>query len=303
MSPIPTHNPRIPEGINASEEHPLKEFLQLLIGISLALIIAVVLLGFLIKLAAPYIPFKWELALAPSLNDFIEGESVGELTQTRQTALIELGQKLLAATESKEIAAKDFTFHFVAADSSNAYATLGGHIVITDDLMHDVSSENGLAMVMAHEIAHIQLRHPIESTSRRVLIQLLLSIVTGSTGSQLPGGVLSSTSALTLLGFSRDMESAADQRALDILRQHYGHLGGADEFFRTMESEEASARWLEFTQTHPNVGRRLEVIQQAMKAESPAIPLIPLSQTLRGIEQTTAALVPIPARADDIGKR
>lgn len=281
MSPAPLQNPRIPEGINASEEHPLKEFFALLIGISLSLVIAVVTLGFLIKLAAPYIPFRWELALAPSLNDFIEGESVGELAQTRQTALVELGRKLLEAADSKEILAKDFTFHFVDADNSNAYATLGGHIVITDDLIHDVSSENGLAMVIAHEIAHIQLRHPIESTSRGILIQLLLSVVTGSTGTQLPGGVLSNTSALTLLGFSRDMEFAADHRALDILRKYYGHVGGADEFFRTMKSEEASARWLEFTQTHPNVGRRLEVIQQAMKVDSGETQLTPMHPHLR----------------------
>ncbi len=120
MSPTPAHNPRIPEGINASEEHPLKEFFQLLVGISLSLMIAVVILGFLIKFAAPYIPFKWELALAPSLNDFIEDESAGQLAKTKQTALIELGRKLLEAADHKEIPAKDFTFHFVDADIANA---------------------------------------------------------------------------------------------------------------------------------------------------------------------------------------
>jgi predicted Zn-dependent protease len=140
-------------------------------------------------------------------------------------------------------------------------------------------------MVMAHEIAHIQLRHPIESASRGVLIQLLLAVVTGSTGNQLPGGILSSTSALTLLGFSREMESAADQRALNILREHYGHVGGADEFFRAMEADQASARWLEFTQTHPNAGRRLEAIQQSIKADSGKTQLTPMHPHLRDTQQ------------------
>lgn len=281
MSPTPGQNPRIPEGINTSKEHPLKEFVQLLIGISASLVIAVTLLAVLVKFAAPYIPFQWELALAPSINEFIEDEPAGELDQNQQTVLIELGQKLLEAANESAITAESFTFHLVDEDVSNAYATLAGHIVVTDDLLHDVSSENGLAMVMAHEIAHIQLRHPIESASRSILIQLLLAVVTGSTGNQLPGGVLAGTSALTLLGFSREMETAADERALDILRTHYGHVGGADEFFRSMESEQASARWLEFTQTHPNVGSRLALIQQAMKADSGPTQLTPLHPHLR----------------------
>ena len=282
MSSAPRQNPRIPEGINASEEHPLKEFFQLLIGISLSIVIAVAILGFLIKLVAPYIPFEWELALAPSLNDFIEDEPSDEISPEREASLIKLGQQLLVAAGDTEVAAQDFTFHLVDADIANAFATLGGHIIVTDDLLQDIRSENGLAMVMAHEIAHIQLRHPIESASRGVLIQLLLTLVTGSTGNQLPGGVLSGTSALTLLGFSRDMESAADLRALAILRQHYGHVGGADEFFRAMKHEEASTRWLEFAQTHPNIDRRLETIQQAMEADSTAIPLTPLHPLLGG---------------------
>jgi predicted Zn-dependent protease len=285
MSPTPAQNPRIPEGINASEEHPLKEFFALLIGISISLVIAVVMLGVMVKLTTSYIPFKWELELAPSINDFIEGEAGNALNQNTQAALVELGQKLLKAAQEKEIPANRFTFHWVDADISNAYATLGGHIVITDDLIRDVSSENGLAMVMAHEIAHIQLRHPIESASRGVLIQLLLAVVTGSTGNQLPGGILSSTSALTLLGFSREMESAADQRALNILREHYGHVGGADEFFRAMEAGQASARWLEFTQTHPNAGRRLEAIQQSIKADSGKTQLTPMHPHLRDTQQ------------------
>ena len=33
-------------------------------------------------------------------------------------------------------------------------------------LLHTVTSENALAMVIAHEIAHVQLRHPIEAAGR-----------------------------------------------------------------------------------------------------------------------------------------
>ena len=74
----------------------------------------------------------------------------------------------------------------------NAFATLGGHIVVYPGLLEAVPDENALAMVLAHEIAHVRHRHPIVGLSR----------------------------------------SAADATALETLARAYGHVGGADRFFR-----------------------------------------------------------------------
>ncbi|MEC9410786.1 MAG: M48 family metalloprotease, partial [Pseudomonadota bacterium] len=46
-------------------------------------------------------------------------------------------------------------------DAANAFATSGGNIHVTRGLLDAVNSENGLAMVLAHEYAHIELRHPV----------------------------------------------------------------------------------------------------------------------------------------------
>ena len=53
-------------------------------------------------------------------------------------------------------------------DQINAFATSGGHILITRGLLACTDSEDSLAAVLAHEIAHIQLQHSIKAikTSR-----------------------------------------------------------------------------------------------------------------------------------------
>ncbi len=285
----PEGNPRIPEGINTSEEHPLKEFFLLLVGVTSSIVFVVVVLSVFARVLAPHIPFEWETTLTPAVMEYVGQSTVESGSPERELALQKLSQSLLNSSmeitledgsEESTVPPEAFQFHLMEAGGPNAFATLGGHIVITDALLEEIISENGLAMVIAHEIAHIQLRHPIEAAGRGIVIQLLLSAVLGSSGT----GFLYSTSTFTLLGFNREMETTADERALLILRQHYGHMGGADEFFAAMEKDTALEKWLEFTHTHPNTERRLEHIRKAM-AQNTAPPILtPLPQDLRQLE-------------------
>lgn len=285
---LPEGNPRIPEGINSSDEHPLKEFLQLAFAVISMLVIAVLLLSLLTRFLAPYVPFEWELAVSPTIQSYLTGE--GESTVSpRQRALSALAGSILNSslkvpvndhTSGDHIPAQYFTFTLMEMPTPNAFATLGGNIAVTDSLLEKVTSENGLAMVVAHEIAHVQLRHPIEAASRGVIVQLALSAVLGSTGNNLLSGTLSTGGALTLLNFNRNMELAADERALAIIREHYGHTLGADEFFTSMDSDEASV-WLEFTQTHPSTDKRLALIQSAMTVNPADARLTQLPEALR----------------------
>ncbi|MDR2900167.1 MAG: M48 family metalloprotease [Treponema sp.] len=48
-------------------------------------------------------------------------------------------------------------------DEVNAFATPGGHILVTRGLVSSADSEDSLASVIAHEIAHIQLRHGLRA--------------------------------------------------------------------------------------------------------------------------------------------
>ena len=71
-----------------------------------------------------------------------------------------LGQELVNSSDSRDI---PFTFQVVASDEVNAFATPGGFVYVTTGLLKTAENRAQLASVMAHEIAHINEKHGIES--------------------------------------------------------------------------------------------------------------------------------------------
>jgi len=287
-------NPQFPEGINASEENPLKEFFLLLAGISITVVVLVFLLSLLAHSLSRHVPFTWEQAVA---DHFVENMMTSADAEAQQGAASSVDPARFEAAENaiQALGAAlqqsmalppeiELRFHLIEEDMPNAFATLGGHIFVTTGLLDVLSSENALAMVMAHEMAHIKYRHPIQAMSRGALIQLLLAIITGADGSASVQGLLSQTGLFTVLSFNRGMESSADREARELMINHYGHLAGADEFFRQMLSQTEGQRWPEFFSTHPGLENRIDQLKadarHADKGNDP-IPMSPDIQALK----------------------
>lgn len=254
-------NPQFPEGINASAENPLKEFATLVIGLGILLIVTVFTLGVLANWLAPYIPFAWERSVVANAAFFNDRTAFDEPHQDAQQALIELGESLVSRAELDP--AMVVQFHLLEEDVPNAFATLGGQIFVTRGLLQAVTSENALAMVVAHEIAHIKYRHPIQTLTRGALISLVYSAVMGGSGTSDAQALLGQAGWLTALSFNRDMEKSADDFAIFMLQRQYGHLLGAADFFQNMLDKNDQPTWLVFLQTHPHSRERLQRIKFA----------------------------------------
>lgn len=274
-------NPHIPEGINASAEHPLKEFALLLSASLIGLVLTIVALVLLGRAVVPYVPFRYEQKLANLYWSKHQAAPQRSKLRAAEAALDALGARLGA----HEDVPPDYTltFHLLEADEQpNAFASLGGHIVVTTGLLRQVDSENALAMVLAHEIAHVTLRHPIQALTGGVAAQLVVGSVLGDGASFAVQGSLGQASNLTLLSFSRAMESAADARAMATVKKHYGHLNGADGFFIRMAAELDDAHWQEMFESHPGTAGRLQAIRAAMSLDDAHDhPVIALDARLR----------------------
>lgn len=248
-------NPKIPEGINTSDEHPLREFAWLLGGvIGLALLIVVVL-TLLAQTLTRYIPFEYEVAL---LSRF---ESTQPTTSPIQTYLQSLADRIAEAQELPEDMV--ITVHYVDTDEVNAFATLGGHIVIFRGLLEKMPSENALAMVIAHEIAHIKHRDPIVALGRAVTIGVALAALAG-VASDSAARIIGNTGIMTSLTFNRGQERAADDVALASLVATYGHAGDAGALFEILRTDENGVVVPEFMLTHPHTQSRIARIDDAI---------------------------------------
>jgi len=253
-------NPDIPEGINLTPVNPLRELARLFSGLMLVITVTIVTLSYLAGSLAQHIPFAWEPRLL--------GNPINQLMASRERPehlKIERYLQQLAdglAAEQGLAEGMSVTIHYFNGPMVNAFASLGGHIMVFRGALQNVPNENALAMILAHEIAHIKHRDPIVAYSRALTVSMALSNLMGID----PGGDLArlagTSSALAQLSFTRAQESAADDQAMGTLLRYYGHTGWADSFFRYVAASKQGEYPPKFLSSHPNPEARIAHAQQ-----------------------------------------
>jgi predicted Zn-dependent protease len=100
----------------------------------------------------------------------------------------------------------------------NAFATPGGHIFLTRGLIALASSEDMLAAIIAHELAHIQLKHSIAELNENRLVNDLSQIRDRAAQLQVfTTSVNEMVQTLFSRGYSQAQEFEADAMALSLL--------------------------------------------------------------------------------------
>lgn len=270
-------NPQIPEGINISPESPLKEFAVLASGISLAIVVIVVALSLLAGYLVRYIPFAQEKALLSHINvGWLKADH--KASGPKERYLQALADRLSTAMEMP--ADIQVSVHYDNDPTINAMATLGGHIVVYQGLIDTLPNENALAMVVAHEMAHIRHRHPIVAMGRGFAVMLALSSLAG-VGDGMMQQWVGSMGMLSVLTFSRAQEEEADADAIQAVYRTYGHVSGAAAFFEYI-AKRSSLNMPQILSTHPDHAARIERIRR-FEREHPGTdsPLLPLPDYLK----------------------
>ena len=144
----------------------------------------------------------------------------------------------------------------------NAFCTPGGYIYVYTGLIKYLDSEEQLAGVMGHEIAHADLRHSTKAMTKQYGMAALLQIATGGEGA---AGQLGQIAAgLTSLKFGRDAETEADTYSVVYMCPTNYEADGAADFFIKLEAS-GGDRPPAFLSTHPNPGNRVANIQAQAK--------------------------------------
>lgn len=138
----------------------------------------------------------------------------------------------------------------------NAFATPGGYIYVYTGLIKFLDSEDQLAGVMGHEMAHADRRHSTRQLTKLYGVQALTSIATGNKD---PGMIEQIALSLVSLKFSRSHETEADEYSVIYLCPTQYNAKGAGGFFEKMAGE---ARTPQFLSTHPDPGNRVQNISK-----------------------------------------
>ena len=285
MAPPRLENRLPPEELLERDDHPLRE-LAWLLGASVAVLVLLVLVtGLSARWLAPRLPFEYELALAERVFD--DGRPATASTDAaaareRRAALQALADRVaavMALPPGMKVVVSDDASALV-----NAYATVGGRIRVFHGLLRKIDSEEALAALLAHEIAHVKHRHVAANMGHGLAMALVLSVVLPEFGAQSAQGLLGGAAQLTLLGHSRDAERQADAEALASSHALYGHARGVAALFKLLPSTDAPAgtAWL---RSHPDTAERLAALQAAAAASGVATegPTTALPAALRAL--------------------
>ncbi|SET44825.1 M48 family metalloprotease [Thorsellia anophelis] len=160
-----------------------------------------------------------------------------------------------------------FNFHLVNNDEINAYAFFGGHVVFHSGLFREVTDENELASVVAHEIAHITQRHlarAMEAQKKQspltwagVLGGALLTMANPNAGMAAVTGSLAS-SQQSAISFTQSNEREADNIGLNIMQRAGFDARGMNNFMQKMaDNARHSSKPPQMLLTHPLPDSRL----------------------------------------------
>jgi predicted Zn-dependent protease len=161
-------------------------------------------------------------------------------------------------------------FYFLVAKDNavNAFATLGGVIVINSGLILQTESEDELAAVIAHEVAHISQRHIARSieyskqnmlgTGAAILAGILVSSKSAEVGQALFTGAVAMQAHKALL-YSRAAESEADRVGLRVLASAGFDPVAMPIFLKKLEAEFSATKGIdnEYLRSHPLTVRRV----------------------------------------------
>jgi predicted Zn-dependent protease len=173
-----------------------------------------------------------------------------------------IGRRLAATPEAGKF---PYEFTLINDPGINAFALPGGPIFINSGLIRAADNEAQAAGVIAHEIAHVALRHATSQASKANILQLPAAIAgavigQGSVGAQLGQIGLGLGLNALVLRYSRGAETEADALGARMMAgAGYNPLEMA-RFFEKLEAEGGS-RAPEFLSSHPNPGNRVRNVQ------------------------------------------
>jgi len=253
------YTPRQPESnVNVTPTSPLREFFVLtgvLVGIVVA---AYLLLGLAVDLIVPYISTDLEGKMALPFIRSINAKDADPQRQYYVQSLMEDLQGRCANLPYR------FKVHVRKASAVNALALPGGHVIVFTGLLEEVSSENELAFVLAHEMGHYYHRDHLRGVGRAMVLMTISTFLFGPDSSV--SRMLSHALNITELSFSRNQETRADEFALKTINCAYGHVAGVTDFFKKIPEEQDPGRFGHYFASHPENLRRISHLENIIRS-------------------------------------
>jgi len=181
-----------------------------------------------------------------------------------QAQLSRVGQRIAAVADKPDY---KWEYTVLQGKEVNAFALPGGKVAFWEGIMPVAQNDNGVAVIMGHEVAHALARHGAERMSQQMGAEALGQLLALGVGKVSPGlhddflklyGMGATVGIL--LPWGRGQESEADQIGLTLMAKAGYDPAAAVAFWQRM-SKISGDKPPEFLSTHPSDDTRIAQIK------------------------------------------
>ena len=164
----------------------------------------------------------------------------------------------------------DWDMEVFAEEAVNAFAMPGGKIGVYDGIFKVAPTQDELAAVIGHEIAHVTLEHSLDRANREIITRGGIAIgaqVFGVSGAAADAIAMGAEFGL-LRPYGREQESQADFVGLDYMARAGFNPEAAVTLWQNMaaNSEGSPPQWMS---THPSNTTRINALSGALEQVTP----------------------------------
>ncbi len=217
-------------------------------------------------------------AAAQSYNQ-VKGEASGKGTLNQDRAMLQRVRAIATRIEPQTAVFRrdavnwNWEVNVISSDELNAFCMPGGKIMFYSGLINKLDlTDDEIAVVMGHEIAHALREHAREQVSQALAAQSAIDIGTSVLGMGSETANLAALSYKTFVAtkFSRTDESEADRIGLELAaRAAYDPRAGVSLWKKMIRASQGSDRPPEFLSTHPAEANRIQEIESLLPTVMP----------------------------------
>lgn len=194
---------------------------------------------------------------APQMIQEFGGESKDKKTRNY---IQQIGSRIVSSTEA-ESSPYRFLFYVLADEKTvNAFALPGGQIFITQALLNRLTTEDQIAGVLAHEIAHVINRHSAEHIAQQELTQGLIQATDIASGD--PGMLSRFVGNMINMKYGREDELESDNYGVKYLIQSGYKPEAMIDVMQVLKDASGGGKQPEFMSTHPSADNRISELKR-----------------------------------------
>jgi len=244
------YTPKLPEeNINAPKVNFLLEALKLLTSLIMIVVVCYAVLwsisSYLVSSMSPTTEKRVQIFFKKDLN---------LVDDNRTTHLQYMADSLKKCTNLPY----DVEVLISKNDVANAYAFIGGDIVVTTKMLDTLKSDKELLFLLGHELGHFKNRDHLRQLGTSLIIGFL-SIFIGEDYSD----ILSFSIGLTSTKFSQQQEIEADLYGIDMMMCELNDAKEATKLFERMQENSSENHYFS---SHPDFKDRIEIMKQKINS-------------------------------------